>query len=315
MKVCIFCGANSGNDFKIANATLLLCDHLIQTDCDLVYGGGVTGLMGLIADRFISAGRKVIGVRPEKLIADEAVHNGLTEVIVVKSMQERKALMVELSDAFIALPGGIGTLDEIVETFTLFKIGFTDKPSGILNVNGYYDGLIKQLERMVSSSFLKQEQKKMLAFSSNPKVLLENMQISKLDPQTKYIDKIAYIEIQDGKILTTRSFGKDKFYIPGGKRDIGETDEQTLLREIKEELDVRIDSDTIDYVGLFKAQAHGKSDDTQVMMTCYSAKYSGALKASNEIEEIMWLNFADKDLVSFVDILIFDYLKERGALS
>ncbi|MEM7102929.1 MAG: NUDIX domain-containing protein [Bacteroidota bacterium] len=129
------------------------------------------------------------------------------------------------------------------------------------------------------------------------------------------IDKIAYIEIREGKILCTKSFGKNTYYIPGGKRDPGETDEETLVREVKEELDVAIRPTTIEFVGIFKAQAHGKAEGVKVKMSCYKAEFEGTLKPSNEIEEIRWLTMADIDLVSYVDVKIFNYLHEKGELT
>jgi len=128
------------------------------------------------------------------------------------------------------------------------------------------------------------------------------------------IDKLAWIEIKDKSILLTRSYGKDKYYIPGGKRENGETDEQALCREIKEELSVDLQIDTIQFVGVFEAQAHGHPTGTVVKMTCYMADFTGQLKADSEIEEIIWLNYSDKDKIAPVDILIFDYLKEKDLL-
>ena len=130
----------------------------------------------------------------------------------------------------------------------------------------------------------------------------------------RIIDKLAWIEIKSKSILSTRSYGKDKYYIPGGKRENGETDEQALCREIKEELSVDIKIDTIQFVGVFQAQAHGHPAGTIVQMTCYMADFTGKLKADSEIEEIKWLNYSDKDLIAEVDKLIFDYLKENGLL-
>jgi len=130
----------------------------------------------------------------------------------------------------------------------------------------------------------------------------------------KEIDKIAYINLKDGQILSTRSKGKSKYYIPGGKREKGESDEATLIREIKEELDVQIIESSIKYFGTFKAQAHGHEDGIIVKMTCYEADYKGVLKASSEIEEIKWLRLKDIELVSFVDKKIFKYLEGIGRL-
>ncbi len=128
------------------------------------------------------------------------------------------------------------------------------------------------------------------------------------------IDKIAFIKIEKGKILSTKSKGKNKYYIPGGKREVGESDEETLIREISEELSVAILPSTIKYIGTFKAQADSHADGIIVKMTCYTAKYVGILKADNEIEEIRWLNYKDLDIVSAVDKIIFDFLKNKGDL-
>jgi 8-oxo-dGTP diphosphatase len=130
----------------------------------------------------------------------------------------------------------------------------------------------------------------------------------------KLIDKLAWIEIKDKSILSTKTYGKDKYYIPGGKRESGETDEQALYREIKEELSIDLKSDTIKFIGVFQAQAHGHPTGTIVKMTCYSAAFTGQVKANSEIEEIKWLNYTDKDKISEVDKLIFDYLKEQALL-
>lgn len=130
----------------------------------------------------------------------------------------------------------------------------------------------------------------------------------------KIIDKLAWIEIKNKSILSTKTCGKDKYYIPGGKRESGETDKQALYREIKEELSIDIQNDTINFIGVFQAQAHGYPSGTIVKMTCYSAAFTGQLKAASEIEEIKWLNYADKDKISEVDKLIFDFLKEKGLL-
>lgn len=126
------------------------------------------------------------------------------------------------------------------------------------------------------------------------------------------IDKIAWIEIKNGKILSTLSKGKDTYYLPGGKREQGETDEETLVREIKEELSVDIIKDTISYYGTFEAQAHGKKEGLLVRMTCYTANYIGTLLPASEIQEMVWLTYKDRDKISPVDKLIFQDLKEKG---
>ena len=128
------------------------------------------------------------------------------------------------------------------------------------------------------------------------------------------IDKVALIHLKDGKILTARSKGKEKFYIPGGKREEGESDEECLAREVMEELTVEVDLTTSKYMGVFSAQADGKPQGVEVKMTCYQAKLIGTPIASSEIEELKWLNYADRNLTSHVDKVIFEYLKEKWLL-
>lgn len=130
----------------------------------------------------------------------------------------------------------------------------------------------------------------------------------------KEVDKIAFIVVANGKILSTKSIGKDKYYIPGGKREANETDHETLIREIKEELSVAILGETIRYVGTFTAQSDGAAEGIKVKMTCYKAEYLGTLQKNNEIEEIRWLGHEDLDIISEVDKIIFDFLKKNKEL-
>jgi 8-oxo-dGTP diphosphatase len=130
----------------------------------------------------------------------------------------------------------------------------------------------------------------------------------------KEVDKVAFIEIQNRHILSTKSKGKTKYYIPGGKREKGESDEQTLIREIAEELSVAIIPNTAAYIGSFSAQSDEAEKGIRVLMTCYTAKYIGPLKANSEIEEIRWLNYSDLDIISEVDKKIFQFLHEKGIL-
>lgn len=132
---------------------------------------------------------------------------------------------------------------------------------------------------------------------------------------TTFIDKIAWIYVVDGQILGARSKGKDIYYIPGGKREPGETDIETLLREIEEELSVRIKQETVSHFGTFEAGAHGKSEGMQVKMTCYTGDYDGDLRSASEIEELVWLTYQDRDRVSPVSQIIFDKLREMKLLS
>ncbi len=129
-----------------------------------------------------------------------------------------------------------------------------------------------------------------------------------------YIDKLAFIELKDRKVLETQSFNKDKWYIPGGKREQGETDEKALVREVKEELSVDLIPATIQHYGIFEGQAHGKSEGMIVRMTCYTAQYRGTLTPSAEVEKMDWFDYSKRDSVSIVDQLIFDDLKSKNLI-
>jgi len=135
-----------------------------------------------------------------------------------------------------------------------------------------------------------------------------------IEPSDQIIDKLAWIHIVDGKILSTRTKGKTKYYIPGGKRGLGESDVQALSREIKEELTVDLELNTLHFIGIFEAQADGHKPGILVRMTCYSAEYKGSLQPDHEIEEISWLNYSNIDKVAAVDVLIFEFLREKGML-
>ncbi|GAA4390679.1 NUDIX domain-containing protein [Hymenobacter koreensis] len=130
-----------------------------------------------------------------------------------------------------------------------------------------------------------------------------------------FIDKLAWLHLENGQLLSTRSRGKDRYYIPGGKREAGETDAQTLLREIKEELTVDLLPESLHYVGTFEAQAHGHAAGIVVRMTCYTARYQGTLQPAAEIEEVVWLRYRDRPTVSPVDQLIFDWLHAQNLLT
>lgn len=141
------------------------------------------------------------------------------------------------------------------------------------------------------------------------------MQGEKMPPSRTLIDKIAWLHLHDGQLLSTRSHGKDRYYIPGGKREAGETDEQTLRREIREELTVELTPESLLYRGTFEAPAHGHAADVYVRMTCYSASYTGHLQPAAEIEEVVWLTYQHRPQVSAVDQLIFDWLKDQQLLA
>jgi len=153
-RVCVFCGSSTGVRAEYAGAAAELGTLIARRGLDLVYGGGHVGLMGVAADAALRAGAEVIGVITQALKDREVAHDGLSQLHVVRTMHERKARMAELSDAFLVLPGGIGTLEELFEVYTWGQLGEHTKPVGILNTNGYYDGLISFLHTMQAEGFL-----------------------------------------------------------------------------------------------------------------------------------------------------------------
>jgi uncharacterized protein (TIGR00730 family) len=174
-RICVFCGSNSGSRSAYTKAAVDLGRWLAQEKLSLVYGGGRVGLMGSIADAVLEEGGEVIGVIPESLVRREVAHTGLTDLRVVQNMHERKALMAELSDAFVALPGGFGTLDEFCEILTWAQLGLHKKPCGLLNVEGYFDPLLALFDRAVADGFLHPKHRSMLITADDPESLLEEM--------------------------------------------------------------------------------------------------------------------------------------------
>ena len=173
MRVCVYAGSNFGRDPAYRAAAEDLARTLAHRRMGVVYGGAKVGLMGLLADTALAEQGEVIGVIPGDLVQREIAHQGLTELHQVGSMHERKALMAELADAFIALPGGAGTLEELIEVYTWSQLGLHAKPMGALNVNGYYDGLSKLLDHAVHEGFLREEHRDALHIAETTQELLD----------------------------------------------------------------------------------------------------------------------------------------------
>ena len=171
--VCVFCGSSTGAQTEYADCAREVGRLLAEQDLAVVYGGAKVGLMGLVADAALAAGGRVIGVIPKALTAKEIVHGGLTELHVVGSMHERKALMAERADAFLALPGGMGTLEEIFEALTWAQLGLHASPCGFLNTGGYYDAIETFLDQAVTEGFIKKIYRELTLFDRDPVALLE----------------------------------------------------------------------------------------------------------------------------------------------
>jgi uncharacterized protein (TIGR00730 family) len=174
-RVCVFCGANAGRDGRFAAAADAFGDALAERGIGLVYGGGGVGLMGAVADAALARGGEVIGVIPRALVDRELAHPGVTRLRVVETLHERKAFMAELADAFAALPGGFGTLDELAEALSWAQLGLHAKPCGVLNVDGYFDGLVAFADHAVACGFLRPEHRALLAVCDTPGELLDRL--------------------------------------------------------------------------------------------------------------------------------------------
>ena len=193
--LCVFCGSSMGREPYYAETARGLAGMLLANEIALVYGGANVGLMAILADTMLAKGGKVTGLMPTSLVEREVAHKHLTEMHIVGGMQERKALMADLSDAFIALPGAYGTLDELFEVLTWNQLGIINKPIGLLNIHGYFDPLIRMLDHAVAERFLRPEHREMLLIDDDPESLLEKL--SSYQPVTaeKWIERL-----KEGKI-------------------------------------------------------------------------------------------------------------------
>lgn len=188
-RLCVFCGSSLGANPVYAEAAKQVGAELARRSIALVYGGGNVGLMGVLADAVLAADGHVIGVIPEALMAREVGHRGLPDLRVVNTMHERKALMAELSDGFIALPGGFGTFEEFFEIVTWAQLGLHAKPCSLLNVNGFYDPLLRLADHAIEECFVKPKQKDLIVVESEFGALLDRMARQYLPHEPKWIGK------------------------------------------------------------------------------------------------------------------------------
>lgn len=186
-RLCVFCGSSHGAHRAYADAAVQVGTELARRGIELVYGGGNVGLMGVVADSVLRNGGHVIGVIPESLMAKEVGHRGLPDLRIVKTMHERKALMAELSDGFIALPGGIGTFEEFFEIVTWAQLGLHTKPCALLNINGFYDPLLGLLDHAIQEQFVKPAQRNLVIVESDFTTLLDRMARHHVPHEPKWI--------------------------------------------------------------------------------------------------------------------------------
>src|SRR5688572_5781056 len=188
-RICVFCGSSSGADAAFALAAKTVGEVLARRGLELVYGGGNVGLMGVVADAALSAGARVTGVIPQSLVDRELAHRGISDLRIVSSMHERKALMADLSDAFIALPGGYGTIEEFCEILTWAQLGLHQKPFGLLSVQQFYDAFIAHIDHAVQMKFIRRQHRELLLVDTAIEGLLEQFARFKPLPVHKWIER------------------------------------------------------------------------------------------------------------------------------
>ncbi len=189
-KICVFCGSSMGDKEEYRITAKQVGEYFVKNNIGLVYGGADVGLMKIIADELLKGGIEVIGVMPHLLIEKEVEHKGIDQLISVESMAERKEKMIEISDGFIAMPGGFGTFDELMEVLTYNQLRISDKPVGILNIEGYFDKLLQFFDHAVKAGFVRKEHRNNLIISSNIEELVEKMNSYKPVVIQKWIEDI-----------------------------------------------------------------------------------------------------------------------------
>lgn len=188
-RVCVFCGSSPGSEPAFRTAARELGTLLAERGIGLVYGGASVGLMGILADAALAAGAEVIGVLPQHLVSYEIAHEGLTELRLVESMHERKAQMASLADGFVALPGGFGTFEELFEVVTWRQLGLHQKPAVLLNVEGFFDPLVAQMDRMVGLRLLSAENRELLGVATTPAEALDLLAAAAPPAGAKWLDR------------------------------------------------------------------------------------------------------------------------------
>jgi len=316
VRVAVFTGSADGpQQHRIAAAGFARA--LAEAGVGLVYGGARVGLMGVVADAALAAGGEVIGVMPQALVDREIAHLGLTRLDVVGSMHERKARMAELASAFVALPGGAGTLEELFEAWTWGQLDLHDKPTALLDVDGFYGPLVEQLRVMTTTGYLDRRYIDALGVVQDAAGLLEFIDGYR-HPGSKWVDaqpaltSVGWVHVRDGRLLAVRSRGMDRFYLPGGKPEPGECNEQALVREVREELG--LDLSQVRPAFTVRAPAHGLACDTDLTMHCFFAVAVGEPCAAGEVEELVWLDPNDQSQAAPAVRIVLDQIAKSVQL-
>jgi uncharacterized protein (TIGR00730 family) len=330
VRICVFSGSSRGRSERYVASAHALGRALAERGVGLVYGGASVGTMGVLADAALAAGGEVVGVIPQQLVDREIAHRGVSDLQVVADMHERKARMAAIADGFVALPGGAGTLEELFEMWTWAQLGLHTKPLGLLDVGGYYQPLLAFIDHMVTEEFLRSAYRDMLVVVSDPGVLLDRF-AGYQPPPSKVpdlarnvdsavappppVDALAWVHVHEGRMLAVRTEGKDRFYLPGGKREAGESDAAALLREVREELGVELQRETLQLSTVIVDAAHGYAGGRQVRMACYTAEHAGTPAPNGEIAEIAWLTHDDGPRCAPAARRVLEELHERDLIA
>ncbi len=307
MRVAVFTGSGEGPESH-RRAAADFARRLAESGVGIVYGGGRVGLMGVVADAALAAGGEVVGVMPRHLADQEIAHPDLTRLDIVTTMHDRKARMADLADAFVALPGGAGTLEELFEVWTWGQLGLHSKPTALLDVDGFFRLLIDHLHLAVESGYINPVYLKSLGVVGDADDFLRFV-TGYEHPARKWSDRgrgvssdggprtesamVGWIQLRGGRLLTVRGEDHNHFALPGGVVEPGETFEQALERGVKEDLGLRL----TDLRQAFSVPAQG-SDPTgkdQPTMYCYHARADGSVRPGRDIAEFRWLSASEAE--------------------
>jgi uncharacterized protein (TIGR00730 family) len=287
----------------------------------LVYGGASVGLMGMLADAVLAAGGEAVGVRPQRLVVAERAHAGLSALHIVEDMHQRKATMAALSDAFVAAPGGLGTLDELFEAWSWRRLSLHHKPLGLLNVGGFFDPLLSFLRGAGEAGFTDRAALDQVSVRDSADALLDALgELAGPSPVTEppprrpepgagICRSANLVAVRDGRLLAVRVGGRRLLSLPGGKPEPGEPPRHALARELREELGLIVAPATMRPRGIVEA-ATG-SAQARVRMSCFSAPLPGDPVPAGEVDELRWIGVADRELCAPAARAVLDLLAGR----
>jgi uncharacterized protein (TIGR00730 family) len=326
VRVVAFAGSASGASPAFADVAAAFGRQLARAGAGIVYGGGRVGLMGTLADAALEAGGEVIGVMPRALVDREIAHQGLTRLEVVETMHERKLAMATMADAFVALPGGAGTLEEFFEAWTWQQLGLHAKPVALLDVDAFWRPLLATLDTLVDAGFLSATHREALLVVASAGDLLAALPTWRPPPpkwdgdeprpdrRSQRLVAVGWVHVRDGRLLVVRTRGRDAFYLPGGKPEPGETGRQALAREVFEETGLALAEAELAELLTVEDVADGHAG-MRVRMTCYTGPAHGIPQAAGEIDEIAWFTAEDADRCAPAARRVLDHLASTGRLA